>query len=181
MATAKAKSVSETSVDSTPSIPVDVLADALTKALQANAALIQANAPPRKITTGERRSKGPIKNAFNPAGKRFKLDGEYFQNGAPISERRISPEEADALTLLTEGKYGPPDFPVLVRIRKSIEGAKKVHITYPEQTQNDRMKFSRLYGSFELFCVKLAAEAKAQLAQRKREARELLLQDDPIE
>ena len=165
--TVMAKQNSEVSTPASATIDINTLAEAIVKAGQANNA-------PRKITVGERRGKGPIKTAFNPTGRKFKLDGAYFQNGAPISERRISPDEADAMMKLVQGRYGPPDFPVIVEIRKSIAGQKTVKITYPEQSQTDRMKFSRLYGDFRSFCLKLAQEAKAQLQQRKQEARDFL-------
>jgi hypothetical protein len=142
------------------------IADSIAKALSQHMG-------PRQKTVAEI---GEPKTPFNPTGAKRELLKEFFQNGAPISERYVSDAEIDMLHQITPGSYGTPELPVAVVEKKRLNGKSRMFIIHSD-TRDDRLRMKNYAPSFHALLVKLVQEAKDQKAARRAEARALLADD----
>ena len=125
---------------------------------------IQQTSGPRKIKPAE----------YLQSRKKPELDGDYYQNGFAISERFLSREDIALLQQLTPGIY--LDGFVTVSAKTAKGGRKTVSIEHPDR-KDDRMFLKGLAPNFTRLLMLLIDEAKAQRAQKKAEARQLLADD----
>lgn len=142
------------------------IADSISKALTQHMG-------PRRLTVADI---GEPKTPFNPTGRKREMLMEFIHNGYPIQERFASDGEIELLHQLTPGTYGPPDFPIVVILKKRLTGKSKLFIVHGD-SKDDRLRMKNYAQNFYALLALLIQEAKDQLAQRKAEARALLADD----